>query len=105
MVKRQKKDLRGTESVAEWSHNQPNIKNMAALKQTEQDAITLARVNGMVHAGKNHPPKGVSLDDGCRLSRVHHATITAMVRKGLLVACHSSDGGYAGMIPSGKTNS
>jgi hypothetical protein len=26
MVKRQKKDLRGDQSVAEWSHNQPNIK-------------------------------------------------------------------------------
>jgi hypothetical protein len=91
----------------ERQHRQRNrnqTENMTALKQTEQDALTLARENGMVHAGKNHPPKGVSLDDGCRLSRVHHATITAMVRKGLLIACHSSDGGYAGMIPSDKTN-
>lgn len=68
-------------------------------KQTELDALTLATVNGKVYAGFNHAPKDLPLEDRARMSKVHHATITALIRKGELAQTHSSDGGYAGMLP------
>jgi hypothetical protein len=69
-----------------------------AKSQTEMDALALAVANGIVYAGTNHPPKSLVLEDRARMSKVHHATITALVRKGELIQCHSSDGGYAGKL-------
>ena len=60
--------------------------------------MTLAVANGMVYAGRNHPPKGFTLAESARMERVHHSTITALVRRGYLKACLSPEGGYAGKI-------
>lgn len=72
---------------------------ISQLKQTEKDAIKLAEMNGVVFAGRNHAPRSLPLDEKVRLERVHHATLTSMIKKGLLVKTFGSDGGYAAKLP------
>lgn len=69
------------------------------MKQTEQDAMTLAKANGWVFAGHNDAPRSLPLEERARLSNVHHATITALIRRGLLVKSFGPDGGVAGRLP------
>ena len=70
------------------------------LKQTEQDAITLATINGVVFAGTNNAPKNLPLEDRARMGTVHHATLTSMIKRGLLVKTFGSEGGYAAKLPA-----
>jgi hypothetical protein len=69
------------------------------MKQTEIDALALATANGKVYAGFNHAPKDLPLEDRARMQMVHHATITALIRKGDLLQTYGPDGGYAGKLP------
>jgi hypothetical protein len=71
----------------------------AVTKQTELDALTLAEANGAVYAGSNQPPKNLTLDERARLSKVHHSTISALIKRGLLVKSFGPEGGVAGKLP------
>ena len=66
------------------------------LTQHQKDALFLAQTYGIVFAGRNDSPKDLPLEDRARMQDVHHAAITALVKRGFLIACHSPDGGYAG---------
>lgn len=61
------------------------------LTPTMQRALDIARRDGVVTAGKN-------VHRG-RVERVAAPTITALICRGLLVHCYSSEGGYAGRLP------
>jgi hypothetical protein len=66
------------------------------LTQHQKDALFLAQTYGTVFAGRNNAPRELPMEVRARMQDVHHSAITALVKRGLLVACRSPDGGYAG---------
>jgi hypothetical protein len=58
------------------------------IRDTWRQAVELADENGIVCAGHNVTRKG-------SLIRVNARTLDALIRRGVLEHCYSSDGGYA----------
>lgn len=67
---------------------------MAAVKPLTPEmerVLAIARRDGAACAGKG--------EHGGRVERVAASTIRALIVRGLLVHCYSSEGGYAGKLP------